>query len=156
MFFKKKRSGETKERGCADGRPQRLYRSKLETSSPTANIESIFIGSAVDAKERRNVAHVDIPGAFLQTEASDGTIIKLQGVLVLTLVKINPEWEKYIVYEGRKKVPTIYSEAIKALYGTVDAAKLFYNNLSSFLVDDLGFKTNPYDPCVANKQIDNS
>lgn len=156
MFLKKKRSGEIKGRGCADGRPQRIYKSKMETSSPTAHTESIFMGCAIDAREGREVAHVDIPGAFLQTQASDETIIKLQGVLVLTLLKINPEWEQFVTYEGKKRVPTIYSEAIKALYGTVDAAKLFYENLSSFLVDDLGFKLNLYDPCVANKKISGS
>ena len=108
----------------------------------------------MNAKERRDVAHVDIPGAFLQTPASDGTIIKLQGVLVKTLIKVNPDWKVYVTYEGKNSTPTIYSEAIKALYGTVDAAKLFYDSLSSFLIDDLEFKRNPYDPCVVNKIIE--
>ena len=76
-------------------------------------------------KERRNVATVDIPGAFLQTEASDQTFIKLQGAIVESLLKINPDWRQYVVHEGRKRAPTIYSEAIKALYGTIDAAELF-------------------------------
>ena len=78
-----------------------------------------------DAKEGRDTAHVDIPGAFLQTDASDGTIIKLQGVLVDTLVRVDPKWKEYIQYKGKKNTPTIYSEAIKALYGTVDTSKLF-------------------------------
>ena len=156
MFLKMKRTGEVKGRGCADGRPQRIYKDKLETSSPTVCTESVFIGSAMDAKEKRAVAHVDIPGAFLQTEASDDTIIKIQGVLVTTLVKINPEWKKYVVLEGKRQTPTIYSKAIKALYGTVDAAKLFYDNLSSFLINDMGFKRNTYDSCVLNKDIKGS
>ena len=110
----------------------------------------------MNAKENREVAHVDIPGAFLQTPASDGTIIKLQGVLVLTLLKVNPGWSKFVVHEGKKRTPTIYSKAVKALYGTVDAAKLFFDGLSSFLVDKLKFKKNPYDPCVVNKTVDGS
>ena len=156
MFLKRKRSGDIKGRGCADGRPQRVYKTKMETSSPTVFTESIFIGSAMDAMEGRDVAHVDIPGAFLQTTASDDTIIRLQGVLVHTLLKINPSWEQYVIYEGRKRTPTIYSRAIKALYGTVGAAKLFFDNLSSFLSKNLGFEPNPYDNCVMNKQIDGS
>ena len=68
----------------------------METSSPTAHTESISIGSTIDAKEGRDVAHVDIPGAFLQTEASDGTTIKLQGVLVTILVNINPKLKDHI------------------------------------------------------------
>ena len=153
MFLKQKRTGEIKGRGCADGRPQRVYKTKQETSSPTVCTESLFIGCAMDAKEGRDVGHIDIPGAFLQTTANDNTIIKLQGVLVLTLLKINPEWKRYVTYEGRKDTPTIYSRAQKALYGTVDAAKLFYDNLTSFLVDELKFKKNRYDACVLNKTI---
>ena len=153
MFLKKKRNGEIKGRGCADGRPQRVYKSKEETCSPTACTESIFITALTDAQEGRDVAVVDIPGAFLQTMASDGTIIKLQGAIVGIMLKVNPSWKEFVVLEGKRKVPTIYSEAIKALYGTVDAAKLFYDNLCSILVDELGFKLNPYDACVANKDI---
>ena len=125
MFLKLKTNGEIKARGCADGRPQRVYKTKQETSSPTAAVESIFITCAMAAKEGRDVASADIPGAFLQTKASDETFIKLQGAIVVALLKVNPDWNQYVVYEGRKKVPTIYSEALKALYGTVDAAKLF-------------------------------
>ena len=49
---------------------------------------------------------------------------------------------------------TIYNRAIKVLYGTVDAAKLFYDNLCGVLVNELGFKLNSYDGCVADKIID--
>ena len=60
--------------------------------------------------------------------------------------------ERFFVLEGRKKIPTIYSESTKALYGTVDTAKLFYDNLCGVLVDELGFKLNQYNTCVANKE----
>lgn len=58
-----------------------MYQSKEETVSPTAYIESIFITTVMEANEV-----VDIPGAFLQTKASDGTIIKLQGDVVDALL----------------------------------------------------------------------
>ena len=35
MFLKQKRCGKIKGRGCADGRKQRVYKTKEETSSPT-------------------------------------------------------------------------------------------------------------------------
>ena len=79
----------------------------------------------MDAKEERDTAYVDIPGACVQIDVSDGTIIKLQEVTVDALLQINPTWKKYVVYIGNKQVPTIYSEAIKALYGSADASKLF-------------------------------
>ena len=108
----------------------------------------------MDAKVGRDIAHVDIPGAFLQTKVSDGTILKLQGPMVLAVVKMNPEWKKYIFHEGKRRTPTVYSEAIKILYGMVDAAKLFFDNLQSFLQDELNFIPNPYDVCVMNKDVD--
>ena len=83
------------------------------------------------------MAVVDIPGAFLQTKASDDTIIKLQGAIVKIMLKINPYWKEFIVYEGDKRVPAIYIKAIKALYGTVDATKLFYDNLCHVLIKEL-------------------
>ena len=41
----------------------------------------------------------------------------------------------------------------KALYGTLQAALLFWEDLSSFLIKELGFVANPYDPCVVNETI---
>ena len=55
MFLKMKTDGGIKARGCADGRPQRVYEPRQETSSPTVAVESIFITSAVAAKEHRGV-----------------------------------------------------------------------------------------------------
>ena len=156
MFLEQKRNENIKGKGCADGRPQRLHKQKSETSFPTATIESIFITGLIDTQENRDMVIVDIPGAFLQTAASDNTIIKLQGAIVKITLKINPSWRKFVVLVGKKQVPTIYSEAIKALYGTVNAAKLFYNNLCHVLIDELGFTINPYDGCVANKLIKNT
>ena len=79
--------------------------------------ESVFITALLNAQEGRDVAHVDTLGAFLQTEASDDTSIKLEGSIVRIMTKINPEWKQYIMYEGKKSVPTIYSKAIKAYMG---------------------------------------
>jgi hypothetical protein len=43
----------------------------------------------------------------------------------------------------------------KALYGTLQAAKLFWQKLSNVLMS-WGFVMNPYDSCVANKEINGS
>ena len=48
----------------------------------------------------------------------------------------------------------IYSEALKALYGTVDESIYSFESLSDFLIKDLGFERSPYDWCVVNKVID--
>jgi hypothetical protein len=48
----------------------------------------------------------------------------------------------------------MYVELLKALYGTMRAARLFWEWLSRQLVD-WGFALNPYDSCVVNKMVDN-
>ena len=113
----------------------KYIRRKKKRPPPTTAVESIFITSAMATKEEKDVATVDIPGTFLQTEASRGTFINLQGAIVQSLLKINVEWKQYVIYEGRKNVSTIYSEALKALYGTVDVSKLFFEDLSEYLLD---------------------
>jgi hypothetical protein len=125
MFLKKKRCGRIKDRGCADGCKQRLYKTKEDTSAPTAAIESLMLTSTIDdAKEHRDVATVDVPGAVMQAKMDELLHMRLEGPLTMFLTKVNPEkYEKYIVYEKGK--PVIYVKLLKALYGTLQAALLF-------------------------------
>ena len=50
----------------------------------------------------------------------------------------------------------IHTELSKALYGTLQAALLFWRTLSGFLINKLGFEANPYNFCVVNKTINGS
>ena len=43
----------------------------------------------------------------------------------------------------------------KALYGMLRKALLFYKNIVKYL-EDYGFETNEYDPCVAKKTVNGS
>merc|ERR1712086_675338 len=72
MYLKEKRDGKVKGRGCADGRSQRLYTNKIDTSSPTASLTAIMLTCIIYAFEKRDVATVDIPGEFLQTKMLKG------------------------------------------------------------------------------------
>jgi hypothetical protein len=56
-----------------------------------------------------------------------------------------------VVEENNIKI--LYVQLLKALYGTLQASFLFYKKLKKDL-ESLGFKINPYDPCVANQIID--
>ena len=105
MFLEMKTNGEIKARGCTDGRPQCVYKKKQGISSLTAAVESIFITCAMATKEGRDIFSVDISGNFLQTKASDEIFIKIQGAVVMSLLKINLEWKQYVVHEGRKRYP---------------------------------------------------
>lgn len=47
----------------------------------------------------------------------------------------------------------LYVELQKVLYGTLQAALLFWEHLTEFLTKELGFTVNPYDSCIVNKEI---
>jgi hypothetical protein len=91
MFLKEKRTGQIKGRGCADGRFQRKYMSKEETSSPTVATEALILSCVIDAIEERDVATCDIPGAFMQSDMKGKVIMKLEGVMAEVIIKIDPK-----------------------------------------------------------------
>jgi hypothetical protein len=151
MVLKEKGCGKIKGRGCADGRPQRDYMTKEDTSSPTVATEALMLSCMIDATKHRDVATCGIPGAFMQSKMEGKVIMKLEGVMTEIIQKIDPgQYEKHTVYKRGK--PVIYVILLKALYGTLQAALLFWENLSSQL-KEWGFKLNLYDFCVANKTI---
>jgi hypothetical protein len=71
MFLKRKRCRKVKERGCADGWKQRAYTSREDAASPTVATESVFLTAVIDAMENRDVAVVDVPGAFMQADMDE-------------------------------------------------------------------------------------
>ena len=76
-------------------------------------------------------------------------MMKIRGPLVDMVVALDLEfYSNYVVYERGEKV--IYVLLLKALYGTLVAAQSFYKKLRKDL-ESIGFKTNPYDSCVANR-----
>lgn len=91
MFLEMKMNEEIKGQGCADGRQQRVYTSKEDRSSPTVAVKSIFITSAMTAKDDRDIAAIGIPWEFLQTKANADTSIKLQGATIQSILEVNPE-----------------------------------------------------------------
>ena len=152
MFLKRKRCGRIKGRGCADGRKQRIYKDKSETSSPTVKLESLMLSGVIDAHERRKVATLDVPGAFMQTDIDEEVHVRLEGEMAELLASVDSRlYEQYMVEERGKSV--LYVKLKKALYGTLQAALLFWKDLSGFLVDELGYTLNKYDSCVANKMV---
>jgi hypothetical protein len=124
MFIKEKRCGKIKGRGCADGRSQREYMSKEETSSPTVATEALILTCVIDAIEGRDVATCDIPGAFMQSDMKGKVVMKLEGVMAEVIIKIDPKlYTRFVTKENGKDV--IYVILTKALYGTLQAALLF-------------------------------
>ena len=152
MFLKQKRSGKIKARGCADGRPQWAYIPQEDARAPTVSIEAVFMTAVIDAMENRTVAVVDIPGAFMQADMDPGVYMRIDGAMAELLMEIDDDmYQPNMVMEKGK--PVIYVGLLKALYGTLRAARLFWETLSGKL-QEWGFTLNASDSCVANKYLD--
>ena len=151
--IKEKRDGTIKGRTCADGSTQQGKFSKLETGSPTLANDALFLSLMIDAHENRDVATADIAGAYLHAFMKEFISMRFVGWAVDLLCEVNPEYKKYVVYEGKTKV--LYVRCNKAIYGCVVSGVLWYELFSTTL-EQMGFVINPYDFCVANATIDGS
>ena len=91
MKLKQKKDGSIKGRGCADGSKQHPLSD--DTSSPTVSTKALFISCVIDAHEGRDIATVDIPGAFLQAHLKENEEIfmVLRGKMAELLCAIDPE-----------------------------------------------------------------
>ena len=92
MFIICKRNGKTKSRRVANSSFQRIYVDKVDCTSPTLDFHALKYVAAVIAKEKSDLASVDLPRYFLQTEidrSGEMTIIKFTGTVALLLVEIN-------------------------------------------------------------------
>jgi hypothetical protein len=114
----------------------------------------------IEAKEQRDVMTCDIPNAFIQAllpkkdPGEDRVVMKVTGVLDDMLAYISPElYGPAVVLENRKRV--LYVEVLKAIYGMLEAALLWYKTFRKDL-EDIGFIFNPYDPCVASRKVQGS
>ena len=158
MFVTEKRDGRIKGRMVFDGSRTREWLSKEDAASPTASLESIFLTSVIEAQEGRDVMTADVPNAFIQAsmpevkEGEERVMMKITGVLVDMLVELDPSlYAKFVVFEDGEKV--LYVQVLRAIYGMLVAALLWYKKFRGDLEKE-GFVFNPYDPCVANRDVD--
>ena len=151
MFLKRKCGGKIKGRGCADGRKQRAYTAKEDAASPTVASEAVFLTAVIDAMEGRKVAVFNVPGAFMQADMDELVHVRFTGKMVELLLEFDKDmYGPCVTIEGQQQV--MYVELLKALYGTLRAARLFWEKLSGKLIE-WGFTMNPYDSCVVNKMM---
>ena len=82
----------------------------------------------------------------------DEVIIRFDGPMVEALATIDPAIykDKIQIFCNGNKV--LCGKAKKAIYGTVQAAYLFWLDLTGSLKKS-GFKANPYDRCTMNRMF---
>ena len=76
----------------------------------------------------------------------------LEGTIAELIVELEPKLYRKYIWRNKSDKPMLYVKLRKALYGTLQAALLFWELLSNTL-KEWGFKVNDYDQCVANKTI---
>jgi hypothetical protein len=119
-----------------------------DLSSPTAATMSVFIILAIAATERRKTATIDVTGAYLNADMTGETVVMELDALVTRIVtKVAPDAKQYMDERGRMLVVLD-----KALYGCVQSAKLWYENVCKFL-QSIGYVANDVDPCIMNKMV---
>jgi hypothetical protein len=114
-----------------------------ETSSPTVSLSSVYLVASVAAREKRKVGTADIGTAYLNAAIAKAVYMKIDKRLAQMLVELFPD--SYSL----DKDGCIYVKLDKALYGCVESAKLWYDEVSSALLA-MGFVRNPHDICVFN------
>jgi hypothetical protein len=121
----------------------------LDRSSPTVSVHAILtcLGLAACNTEY-TLGKIDVKGAFIQTEMSGTPVyIKCTWQLRDLIVDLYPEYEKYVRKDG-----VLYCKLLKALYGCVQASKLWYQKVSKFL-ESLGYVRGEVDPCVFRRVV---
>jgi hypothetical protein len=120
-----------------------------DTSSPTADLTSVFVIYTIAAREKRKVVTVDIKGAYLNAQIKEKVFMKLSKEMTEIMLTLPDGQVKF----GQMVDPIdkcLYVQLDKALYGCVESAQLWFMELKSFL-ESLGFVANPADDCVYNK-----
>jgi peptide methionine sulfoxide reductase MsrA len=74
-------------------------------------------------------------------------VVKMDGELAAAFAELNPEFQP-------DEQEVLYLRCLKALYGHIEAARLFYDELNNSLINKMKFTRNRYDPCVYNTQTE--
>jgi hypothetical protein len=139
-----------KARLVAGGNMQdRSVYSEGETSSPTVAISSAYMLMAIAAHKHRKVATMDVGGAYLNAVMEKDVFMRVDPSIVEVFIELDPSYSKALNPDG-----SIFVKLKKALYGCIESSKLWYDNLSSKLLN-LGFVKNEKDHCVFNVRRDN-
>ena len=116
-----------------------------DVSSPTASVTTLLTVVALAAKNGWKVGSADVTGAYLNAHMpTEGHRVRM--VLNPEISDILSEVDgKYGDYKRRDG--SLVVELKKALYGCVESAQLWYNEVSGFL-KSIGLKASKADPCL--------
>jgi hypothetical protein len=113
---------------------------KQDGASPTVATDSILISATIDAHKGRDIATINIPGAFLNAYNNKEMIMLMKGHLAKLMVQVDPQlYCKYIIQDSKNQ-PLLYIKLTKAIYGLLKSTLLFYQKF----VKDLKSYSSPF------------
>ena len=66
-------------------------------------LKAILITTAINTHEERDVATVDIPGAYLHTDTDEDLAMQLKSKLAELMVAVDPKlYMKYVVFDNKE------------------------------------------------------
>jgi hypothetical protein len=143
MLFLKYKDGKLKSRLVAGGH---LQDDEIcdRLSSPTIKLQTIFCFAAFAAENMCDTATFDVTCAYLNASRSGQTklYMRLNKDVTAHLVQLDKNYALAVSNKGDSLV-----EVLMAIYGTIEAANLWYNEASDTLVS-LGFIKSLEDPCL--------
>ena len=121
-----------------------------DLSSPTVSLTFLLMMVVVAARERREVATMDIGSAFVKAsmDGEEEVLLTLDQLSAVLLIKIDPSYRQFLNDRGEMVV-----KLKKALYGCLQSAKLWFELLVKEL-KAFGYEQNAVDPCVLNRVVD--
>ena len=130
-------------------RQDRTSYSREEISSPTVSTTSILLLSQLAAAEKRDVISLDIGCAYLnasmpKSNPDKAVFMRIAPEIATFLIMLDPTMQPFLMKNG-----CITVEIDQALYGCIESAVLWYQELSSMLKKQ-GYEPNALDPCVFN------
>ena len=79
------------------------FKKELTPQQRAMSTEAVFLTAMIDALEDRDVAVIDIPGAFMQADMDDEVIIRFEGKMTELLIEVDEAlYRPYAVMERGK------------------------------------------------------
>ena len=92
----------------------------------------------MDAMDNTKSITINIPVALLQgnwLQDEHPGYIRFERIMVDMICEIDPSYQDKIIWSKDQKKKFLHGPLIKAVYGTLLGAIIFYNKLSKYLID---------------------
>jgi hypothetical protein len=116
-----------------------------DSYAPTVEQSTITTVLLIAAARNYPLQIWDVKSAYLNAPMKSDIHMRLNKDLTSSLIKLSPDWKSFV----RNEQLTVKLE--KALYGTKEAAKLWYDQISTALIN-AGLTRSPVDPCLFSRK----